>query len=783
MRETKSRVDDHVPDKGWFIIPCRGKEPTIKWKELTKQPDIPNGSNYGIVTGKRNNIFVVDCDRKKPKDPDNYVDGEDMMDEIIRNYNDGEEWDTPKVRTGSGGTHYFFKYNDELAKQGTCKVSLKDINAMGEETSLTAKIDTRSNGGYVIGPGSIHPDTGRKYEWYEDFTPEDREPAELPEPLRKLLLGTHELERRSGKLRLIEKQSRLAGIPADERARNSEDEPKISLDMLQRIVMGLDKKRAYDRDSWRDVVWAIHNCVGEDGLDIAIEFSKQAKEKYAGATDVSNTMRDTNGSIKIGSLWRWLKLDNPSLFEELQQEQRISRIEEKKVTGLKDAYYLMDFINTLASNFWESEAKLHAEFKEHVGRALFRTYGGFEWYIKLNKKERFMPLRKLPKDKISYMKINSEGELVPKTIEFSKLADELINSVPKYDRTVFIPLTPTEECIEQGRDMNIWPGFEAQLVEQVDLTKVQPILDHIRIVWASENQTHYEYLMAWIRHVIMKPWEKTRVAVVLRSGKHQIGKGLIADNFLRKLVFGEDIGYYDKGLDFLTQRFNEPLMSKIFVVADELTSMEGNGYHATFDAMKSMITCSTMGIEIKGGRKFNAESYINMMLLTNNQFSVKVEAGDRRYFILDCDERYADNTAYFDHMLENYINQDCANHFITYMSQYKTSVNLRDIPVTKLKEEMIEQNLNSGERFVNKVKEVKGYFLLMHQQEDDIEELSGVEAEMAKFETERAKNVYEVYVRWCQSIGEKAMNLKTFGLTVKSKVDSKKMNYGMIYMF
>jgi putative DNA primase/helicase len=47
---------------------------------------------------------------------------------------------------------------------------------------LAAGIDVRARGGYVVGPGSVHP-SGRAYRWVDD-----REPAQLPEWLLELLV-------------------------------------------------------------------------------------------------------------------------------------------------------------------------------------------------------------------------------------------------------------------------------------------------------------------------------------------------------------------------------------------------------------------------------------------------------------------------------------------------------------------------------------------------------------------------------------------------------------------
>lgn len=783
MTVHSNKTDDHVEESNWRTIPLDGKIPLSVakgWAKCTTQYEIPKGANYGIPAGPAdgigNGLFIIDCDRRKEGDRVGLLDGVEVMELIVTHLNDNEEWDTPQVATGSGGRHIYFEFEDEFVRQGTNVIAVVD-NGL----ECLAKIDTRGRGGYVVGPGSIHPDTGKSYEWIEDFTPEDRPVARMPQVLKQLILGTHMLVRDGRLVFTIEKAAKKIAPKPALSSEPSETVAAVPLELLEKIVMGLKKERAEDRTAWRDVVWAIKSAVGDAGLDVAIDFSKQSR-KYQGAADVAGTMADGNGSIGMGSLWHWLKEDNRKLFEELQAEHRKEKKEGRQFR-VDEEYYTMDLINELTAITWKNEAALQLAFRENAPKVLFRTYGDSEWYMKKSKKEPFYPVKRgLTGEPIFYLKEDEDGPPRRKRTSFAALANNMMNDIPRYNGITFMPSNPLEQRADTGRDMNIWPGFKAKLVNQLDMAKVQPILDHIMKVWASDNQEYYDYLMAWIRHIIMKPQKKTRVAIVLRSGKQQIGKGLIADDFLRKLVFGTDIAIFDSGLDFLTQRFNEHLVSKIFAVADELTSIDGD-YHGTFDIMKSMITCSQMGIEIKGGRKFQADSFINMMLLTNNSFSVKIEKNDRRYFILDCNECYDGNNEYFNWMLDNYINQDCADHFLTYMCQYETSVNLCDIPVTQLKQDMIEQNLSSAERFARRIGEIKEYCKEC-EETGEMVELTNTERRMAALSGEQpSSTVYGIYEDWCRVCGEKPLRQSSFTGIMKTRVQLKKTKKCNVFCF
>lgn len=131
-----------VARRGWYVFPCAGKNPRIKdwpnkasvdektvktWWE--RWPD----SNVGVACGP-SGLWVIDVDD-----------------------DDGRAWvaqaDLPatlSVRTGSGGEHYYFQRGD---------------HQLGNTAKRVPGIDTRGDGGFVVVPPSVHPETGQAYEW------------------------------------------------------------------------------------------------------------------------------------------------------------------------------------------------------------------------------------------------------------------------------------------------------------------------------------------------------------------------------------------------------------------------------------------------------------------------------------------------------------------------------------------------------------------------------------------------------------------------------------------
>jgi len=134
-------------DLGWSFCCLKGKIPVqAKWQSApradlaTIQRWLRNGHNLGLRTGQiSGGVVAVDIDNGAD------VTGLDLP-------------DTVQVRTGSGGTHLYY---------------LSDVPLRNSVGKIAPHVDFRGDGGQVVFPGSVHPDTLQKYE----FT---RSPWEIP---------------------------------------------------------------------------------------------------------------------------------------------------------------------------------------------------------------------------------------------------------------------------------------------------------------------------------------------------------------------------------------------------------------------------------------------------------------------------------------------------------------------------------------------------------------------------------------------------------------------------
>lgn len=140
------------------VITRFSKRSFIPWKEyqnriateaeiqnwFTENPDL----NIGIVTGKISNLIILDLDSRE-----------------------AYEWaikqgipETPVAKTGRGW-QIFFRYPGFDVKNNV---------------NTDIKVDIKCKGGYVVAPPSVHG-SGRIYEWEEDCSIFDIDPAECPD--------------------------------------------------------------------------------------------------------------------------------------------------------------------------------------------------------------------------------------------------------------------------------------------------------------------------------------------------------------------------------------------------------------------------------------------------------------------------------------------------------------------------------------------------------------------------------------------------------------------------
>ena len=178
MPEAKSLLrryaDYYTKNMGLRVFPCNGKIPatTHGCKDATTDPAKiaewwGGGSTYNIAIATGGGIIVLDVDA----DHERGKYGDETLADLEQQY--GPLPETWTCLTGGGGVHYYFQCDDPALTVGA---------------GFSPGLDYRGAGGYVIAPPSIHPTTGRAYEWEASSTPTSVPLAPLPDWLHRLML-------------------------------------------------------------------------------------------------------------------------------------------------------------------------------------------------------------------------------------------------------------------------------------------------------------------------------------------------------------------------------------------------------------------------------------------------------------------------------------------------------------------------------------------------------------------------------------------------------------------
>lgn len=140
--------------QGWRLFPCtpRSKTPLLKgWRALASSDPATirkwaakhPGCNWGVTTGPDSGVFVLDVDGGKGRASLATVEAQHGPLPLTLTSCTGRE---------DGGEHRYF----------TCPSNCDIRNSQGK---VGAGLDVKAAGGFAIIPPSIHPITGRAYQW------------------------------------------------------------------------------------------------------------------------------------------------------------------------------------------------------------------------------------------------------------------------------------------------------------------------------------------------------------------------------------------------------------------------------------------------------------------------------------------------------------------------------------------------------------------------------------------------------------------------------------------
>ena len=284
------------------------------------------------------------------------------------------------------------------------------------------------------------------------------------------------------------------------------------------------------------------------------------------------------------------------------------------------------------------------------------------------------------KYKNPYHNVNNENSKECIRKSFSKILEEICHEL-QYKRVDFIP---RHEGIDPNT-FNLFDSFKAKKADdEIDKSKIDKILWHIRYIWCKNNDDLFNYIINWLAHLMQIPYKKVGVSILLKS-QQGAGKNIIWE-FIADFIIGKKYSLVIGDIDRLLGKFNTIVENKILTICDEISNY--GGPFKSNHKLKNLITQSDQIIEKKGLDPVKFTDFNNYIFLSNNDWPIKVEQSDGRYFCLHLDNSKCTDSDYFDALVEQ-LNPDSANIFYNYLLNINIS-NWKKlkIPKTGLRNEL-----------------------------------------------------------------------------------------------
>ena len=236
---------------------------------------------------------------------------------------------------------------------------------------------------------------------------------------------------------------------------------------------------------------------------------------------------------------------------------------------------------------------------------------------------------------------------------------------------------------------NVWIPFEMENDTPFIYSQesVNIFLKHLLILCGNENEI-FEYFLKWNAQMIQYPEVKTIVPTLISNEGAGKGSYLL---LMKKLLGSSKVFETSNPNRDVWGSFNGMMCNCFLVNCNELSkkdSQEAQG------RIKTLITDTSLTINIKGVPQFEITSYHRFINTTNKKDPINTSADDRRNFIIRCSDELIGNKEYFEKYYQILENYDSLKSIYTYLKNIPDmkSFNKLKIPLSEHSVILKEQN-------------------------------------------------------------------------------------------
>jgi len=241
------------------------------------------------------------------------------------------------------------------------------------------------------------------------------------------------------------------------------------------------------------------------------------------------------------------------------------------------------------------------------------------------------------------LKITIAGKEVITKTSFIKtwINDE---NIRKYEHLSFTP----PPLINNPENYNTWRGFSIEKVKlpenynKDDNEYVKRFIEYISNL-VNHREKYIYYIIAWIANMVQYPAIKSTVCIVLYSIIEGVGKSKLIE--LIEKIIGENLCY--DIVDLQNGLFGKHSMAEFERLFISLVEVKGKDTYTNNEAFKSKITESNIVFEPKGLASIKSTNYCNYICSTNNINCISVGEKDRRFLVITCNNKKANDKLYF----------------------------------------------------------------------------------------------------------------------------------------
>lgn len=223
--------------------------------------------------------------------------------------------------------------------------------------------------------------------------------------------------------------------------------------------------------------------------------------------------------------------------------------------------------------------------------------------------------------------------------------------------------------------LNLYTGLAAQPDPHGSCKR---IVAHIRDVIAAGNEAHFRYVIGWLADLVQNPGQKPGVALVLRGGKG-VGKDTLPAEIMGRIIGRKHVAHITRA-DDLTGRFNAPFATALLVHVEEAF---WSGDVSKKGTLQALITARTQPIERKGIDRVEVDSFLRVLMTTNDEWAVPASEDERRYAVFDVSDAHQRDSGWFGPLYEEIEGGGPAAFLHYLLSVDLSGFDVRDVPQTE----------------------------------------------------------------------------------------------------